>query len=92
MSKASDEVLAERQRQVDAEGWTPEHDDQHHAGELTQAAMAYAQSSFEPSEHYDDYAFWWPEGWEPMKRKPPRESLIKAAALLIAEIERIDRS
>ncbi|WP_110636311.1 hypothetical protein [Salinicola salarius] len=32
--KALLDVFNERQRQIDAEGWTPEHDDKHDKGEL----------------------------------------------------------
>lgn len=42
MSKALEDISAERQRQVSEEGWTPEHDDNHHSGDLVQAAVAYA--------------------------------------------------
>ncbi len=35
-------IAAERRRQVEAEGWTPEHDDQHTRGELARAAACYA--------------------------------------------------
>ncbi|MCV0371110.1 hypothetical protein [Filomicrobium sp.] len=34
-------IEAERQRQIDEEGWTPDHDDQHEDGELMRAAMCY---------------------------------------------------
>lgn len=33
-------IAFERRRQVDAEGWTPEHDDEHGGGELVDAAVA----------------------------------------------------
>lgn len=32
------EIAAERKRQIEAEGWTPEHDDAHDKGELARAA------------------------------------------------------
>ncbi len=35
-------IAAERQRQIEKEGWTPEHDDQHTGGELALAAALYA--------------------------------------------------
>lgn len=35
-----DEIAAERQRQVEVEGWTAEHDDKHADGSLAQAAAA----------------------------------------------------
>src|SRR6185369_13587313 len=38
MTQAARDVLAERQRQIEKEGWTPEHDDQLHGlGELAAA-------------------------------------------------------
>lgn len=36
------DVIAERQRQQSAEGWTPEHDDEHSGGEMALAASSYA--------------------------------------------------
>ena len=38
-------IAAERQRQIDQEGWTPEHDEQHKHGELAMAAALYASPS-----------------------------------------------
>lgn len=35
-------IAAERQRQIDAEGWTPEHDDEHTGDELAWAAVCYS--------------------------------------------------
>lgn len=35
-------IAAERQRQVEAEGWSPEHDDDHTLGELAAAGACYA--------------------------------------------------
>jgi hypothetical protein len=42
LSAAATDVLAERKRQVEAEGWTIEHDDRHPDGELAVAAACYA--------------------------------------------------
>ncbi|HFH3199726.1 TPA: hypothetical protein ACGJTM_006335, partial [Pseudomonas aeruginosa] len=36
------DVQAERRRQVEAEGWTPEHDDAHSHGQMARAAACYA--------------------------------------------------
>lgn len=36
------DVQAERRRQVEAEGWTPEHDDEHSHGQIARAAACYA--------------------------------------------------
>jgi hypothetical protein len=41
MTQAALDVLAERRRQIEAEGWTPEHDDQHSNWELSRAAICY---------------------------------------------------
>jgi hypothetical protein len=35
-------IAAERQRQIEVEGWTPEHDAAHDGGELAIAAACYA--------------------------------------------------
>lgn len=91
MSTAARDVLAERRRQVESEGWTPEHDDQHSSGEMAVAAMCYAA---EATGHLTDSGLarlWpWPHVW--WKPTTPRRDLVKAAALILAEIERLDRS
>lgn len=85
------DVIAERQRQQSVEGWTPEHDDEHSDGE-----MALADSSYALYAHRDPIApaipFNWP--WEPewFKQQGARRDLVKAGALILAEIERIDRA
>lgn len=40
-------IAAERRRQVDAEGWTPEHDDEHEICELAMAAVAYSVAAID---------------------------------------------
>jgi hypothetical protein len=37
-----DRIAKERQRQIDEEGWTPEHDDEHESGAMALAAACYA--------------------------------------------------
>lgn len=88
---AAVDVLAERQRQVTTEGWAPAHDDEYEHGELADAAGCYALSSElfdcagEPPRPWP-----WPdEWWKPTSR---RRDLVKAGALILAEIERIDRA
>lgn len=39
---AIDRIAAERLRQINGEGWTVEHDDEHAGGEIALAAAAYA--------------------------------------------------
>jgi hypothetical protein len=92
---AIEEIYAERRRQIDTEGWTPEHDDKHDTGELAAAAATYAFEAFtKTSQRYfthDPIGFWpWDASW--FKPTTPRRDLIKAAALIIAEIERLDRA
>ena len=41
MTHAARDVLAERQRQIEVEGWTPEHDDAHSLGQMASAALCY---------------------------------------------------
>lgn len=87
------EFALERTRQVQAEGWTPEHDDEHTGGELAMAAACYALSpSTNGMETYEVQGLWpFEPSW--LKRNPNRRrDLIKAGALLIAEIDRLDRA
>lgn len=91
-TQAARDVMAERQRQVTAEGWTPEHDDQHEVGELATAAACYAGNAG----GYVWAGGWpgevWPWAREWWKPSAPRRDLVKAAALILAEIERLDRA
>lgn len=96
MSKALDDVAAERRRQVDKEGWTPDHDDQHGDFALAAAAACYAYRASRPP-HDGRFGNGYPPpmwpGWATAWWKPKsrREDLIRAAALIIAEVERLDR-
>lgn len=105
MSKAIDDVLAERARQIEVEGWTAEHDDLHSDGSLALAACCYASLASAHAEvcgdapiPLDNYKrmqpyYNWPKSWSRSwwKPKSPRRDLVRAAALIIAEIERMDR-
>lgn len=96
LTQAAREVIAERRRQIDAEGWTPEHDDAHDAGVLSSAGMGYAQSAACKLSHdgltLEGMPLFWP--WEASWFKPStaRQDLVKAGALILAEIERLDRA
>lgn len=104
MSKAIEDVIAERRRQIEAEGWTPAHDDRHVNLSLAQAAACYVEHYvsragvfFKHGEERYQIAgvpYEWPESWakEWWKPKTPRRDLVRAAALIIAEIERLDRA
>lgn len=92
-SQAALDVLAERRRQIDVEGWTPEHDDEHDACELSDAAACYALGS--EAADVGDVPGCWPQSWDESWWRPSkdrRRNLVKAAALLLAEIERLDRA
>jgi hypothetical protein len=82
------DVVAERSSQR-AKGYTAEHDDAHTNGELTRAAIAYAASACGES-YTADHFFPWGLGFEE-DEDSERALLVKAAALLVAEIERLDR-
>ena len=95
------EIARERERQMSAEGWTPGHDDTHTDGEMALAAAEYARVG--AARYRAIYAQrlkeegapppvdwpWAAEWWKPKDR---RRNLIRAAALIVAEIERLDRS
>lgn len=113
--EALEEIAAERERQVNKEGWTTEHDDQHDDESLALVAALYAT----PMPLYDvqihTNGIRWVDPWpwhrhetyhrygdgDPVIRvndgdkrsaHPRRRRLVVAAALLIAEIERLDRA
>lgn len=101
VTAAATDVLAERQRQVSAEGWTPAHDDQHKNNDLAFAASCYAFHAAAASWDLEDDGIpydshpvpkQWP--WDPSWWKPTdaRRDLVKAGALILAEIERLDRA
>ena len=96
---AARDMLAERGRQISAKGWTHDHDDGREAGELASASAAYALAAAdeihpllrgaggfqqEPPPAWP----WDASGWKP---SCGRRMLIKAGALVLAEIERLDR-
>ncbi|HBP0623999.1 TPA: hypothetical protein L5Q27_003485 [Pseudomonas aeruginosa] len=95
MPKAWLDVQAERRRQITAEGWTPEHDDEHADGQMARAAACYALAgSSAPNDGTAallvSLAWPWDEQW--WKPTSARRDLVKACALALAEIERLDRA
>lgn len=85
LSSAFRDVVKERHRQQVVKGFSAEQDDTYTCGELAAAAISY----IEPVEAES----YWPVDWHDDSFKPSdnRRNLVKAAALLIAEIERLDR-
>lgn len=89
VTAAASDVLAERQRQVTAEGWTAERDDGYQNSELADAAACYAIHAH--NQGFPTPAYWpWSQDW--WKQTSPRRDLVKAGALILAEIERLDRA
>jgi hypothetical protein len=92
----AESIALERHRQVTKEGWTPAHDDGHDEGELAFAAACYALEANAGSNLFDRSrqdalrelwpfnAHWW-------KPKDRRSDLVRAGALIAAEIDRLDR-
>jgi len=91
-------IAAERNRQIEVEGWTAEHDDEHGGGELAMAAASYCVAEDMRKEYRDidsgPPASMWPwdeEWWKPTPDDRIRE-LVKAGALIVAEIDRLQRT
>lgn len=89
------EITAERCRQIEVERWSPEHDDEHDTGQLARAAACYAYEAGRTDYQRDcDVGSpppMWPfenSWWKPRDR---RHNLVRSAALIVAEIERLDR-
>lgn len=91
LTSAARDVLAERHRQIVAEGWSTQHDDEHAAGKLAAAGACYAAftqayPAGDPPRHWP----WAPEWWKPSADR--RRNWVKSCALILAEIERYDRT
>lgn len=92
-------IAAERKRQVEVEGWTPEHDDEHVEGEMAGAAAAYAiaaQRDIAEGPLREGHLRpcgqtwrWSNEWWKPTTAL---RNLVKAGALIAAEIDRLYRA
>jgi len=104
LAQAIVDVAKERQRQIEVEGWTPEHDDiVNSSGELAVAAACYAHPFplADPLERLTPNGMrvpkawpWDDEWWKPVSfvgLPEERRRLVKSAALLIAAIEQLDR-
>lgn len=86
-------IHAERRRQVEGEGWTLEHDDEHTDGELARAGGCYALAEYCRKTGWGDSAppsFPWPDEYKPTPDDRIRE-LVEAGALIAAEIDRLLR-
>ena len=97
-TRAGRDVLAERRRQVSAKGYDHQHDDAHVCDEIAAAACFYAMppgarewdtSSTGYGDTLGDAIV--PDGWV-LSAGSRRRDLVKAGALILAEIERMDRA
>ena len=91
-------IADERQRQVDAEGYSAENDGDYKAGELANAALAYVQvaamdlaaggrshvATRSPPACWPWHRLWW-------KPKDARRDLVRAGALIAAQLDLLDR-
>lgn len=98
-------IAAERERQIADEGWTPLHDNDHDAGELAIAGAVYAlpfdireQRVWKTTLRQLLWPFeprWFKATVAIQSTTQPRESrireLVKAGALISAEIDRLHR-
>lgn len=98
-------IAQERERQITAEGYTPEHDRAHSDGSLIRAAQTYITTGEFLTRHPERFdptaaltaedlrgfsARTWP--WSDAAWKPspdPVRNLVKAGALIAAEIDRL---
>lgn len=84
----TEEIAQERGRHVTEKGFSFANDDKYTNHELTRAAVCYIAGQFMAGQFMQLWPFnkkW----WKPTDR---RRDLIKAASLIVAEIERIDRA
>lgn len=92
VSQGGMDVLEERQRQVEQEGFSVTHDIGYEAGKLACAGLCYAGHAAQRLQGADQdrVPSPWPfeESW--WKPKTVRRDLVRAAALIIAEIDRLD--
>lgn len=84
-------IAAERARQIEAEGYSSGHDSEHESNELAWAAVAYAMP-YTVNGLTREELWPWPrgDGFKPSPDDRIRE-LVKAGALIAAEIDRLQR-
>lgn len=95
LEKIFHEIRQERNRQVKEEGFTPDMDDSGQPGRLAAASTCYgmhAAVSLATGENMEGLPEWWPFDLSWWKPKNARSSLVKALALMVAELEAVDRA
>ena len=90
-------IAAERQRQVRAEGFSEDGDRKHGSGQLARAGIFYAHAAFIQSTILKPprlpVPYLWPlrkKWWKPSR--DPIRNLVKAGALIAAEIDRLQHA
>ena len=94
----AESIAAERKRQIEVERFSAQRDDPYNHAQLAGAAACYALICIKPAD--PDMAeaaeraavTFWPWGDVGLKRRSERENLVKAGALIAAEIDRLDRA
>lgn len=91
-------ITEERSRQITKEGWTSDHDDTHTGGEMAIAAACYALEdvvdfkipiNLQCSQKITHWLWTWSSCW--WKPKDRICNLVRAGALIAAEIDRLQR-
>lgn len=90
-------IARERTRQRREEKWSAKHDNGHTKGELAAAAACYALPPSIREQKIMRYSLrlilWpWSEGWWKPKADDRIRELVKAGALIAAEIDRLQRA
>jgi len=92
-------IAAERTRQIEDEKWSPAHDDRHKKFQLSLAASSYIAVVASPDEWAAEHGTqpapchdwpWAKKWWKPSD--DPIRNLVKAGALIAAEIDRLQRA
>lgn len=103
MKKGIDLIAEERQRQIDVEGYTEQHDSNHKASEFVYAAIAYAEAAKVGVNCQEigntneneimlrkwDMGLYFPWGQTNFKPTTNIRDLVKAGALIAAAIDRL---
>jgi len=85
----SHEIKKERARQISQKGYSVEHDDSHIAGEIADHAAAYATTDVDMFKELYPYGNL--EKSIKTKDQDRKVQLVKAGALILAELERLER-
>lgn len=92
LSPAMLAVIAERRRQIEVEGYSPDHDDHEYKnGELANNGAAYLLSAA-GSPYLGERIWTWDHQWWKPDLARPRRDYVRGLALGIAGLEQLDRA